>query len=164
VIEVNTILAQDCSNCDSTCLVHVIHLQLFKRNMYFSTYIHGLQKWYEKIYADAMCTSENTHCCLTSTGGSSTHKPSNSAQTVILESSWRFSVIVRCPTARLMMPGRLPLKSYDLDFKQYSSVHVWCVENPTVRCPADVTLPSMTLQNFVRMPWNCKKYLIFTRA
>jgi len=43
VIEVNTTLAQDCSNCDSTCLVHVIH-QLLKQIMYFCTHIHGLQK------------------------------------------------------------------------------------------------------------------------
>ena len=32
-----------------------------------------------------------------------------------------------------------------------------------VRCPADVIVPSMTIQNAVRASWNFNKYLNFTR-
>jgi len=69
------------------------------------------------------------------TGGNSTHKTSAGARTGIVrcpdghrpicleifESSWRLSDIVRCPAGHRTVPGRAPLESYDINFKQKSS-------------------------------------------
>ena len=80
----------------------------------------------------------------------------------VFSCSWRLSDIVRCPTGHRTVPGWAPLKSYDNFFIQIRPVPVRCVQTPagprpgTVRSPADVILPSITLPNAVRAPWNFK--------
>ena len=72
------------------------------------------------------------------TGGSSTHKTTTGARTgivrcpdghrpickEIVESFRHLSDIVRCPTRHCTVPGRTPLESYDIKFKQK------CVQMP----------------------------------
>ena len=44
--------------------------------------------------------------------------------------------------------------------KRFSSS--WSISD-MVRCPADVIMPSMTIQDAVRASWNFKKYINLTR-
>jgi len=56
------------------------------------------------------------------TGGSSTYNKSSGARTGIGRFvkffSWRLSDIVRWPAGQRTVPGRAPLESYDINFKQ----------------------------------------------
>jgi len=86
---------------------------------------------------DYLCKCNIVFCKNASllTSGSSTHKTSAGARTgivwcpdghrpiceVIFESSRRLSDIVRCPAGHRTVPGRAPLESYDINFKQKSS-------------------------------------------
>jgi len=53
--------------------------------------------------------------------------PKCQTQTHIMESSWRFSDIVRCPAGHRTVPGQSPLKSFDLTFiSKASGVRQMC--------------------------------------
>jgi len=121
VMEKKTTLAQDCKSFNSTFWLHVNHSQLLKGNNIYYVVLY-LCFWSSEVkYVNAICTSaKNTSLLI---GGSSTHKTSAGARTCleIFESSWRLSDIVRCPTGHCTVPGRSPLESCYLNFKQKSS-------------------------------------------
>jgi len=164
-----TTLAQDCKNFNSTCSLHGNHPQLLKRNIYFCIYVFGLQKWY--IYVNAICTSAKTGRFSPVAVRLIKHRPvpgraSSGARTgigrFVKRCSWRLSDIVRCLAGHRTVPSRAPFESYDNFLYKNRPVPVRCVQTPaglrpgTARCPADVILPLMTLTNAVRAPWNFK--------
>jgi len=125
-----TTLAQDCKNFNSTWWLQVNHPQLLKQNIYFVFKFWSLEVEY--LYKCNVYFCKNTSLL---TGGCSTHITSAGARTGIVrcldghrpirkeifESFWRLSDIVRCPAGYRTVPGRAPLESYDLNFKQKSS-------------------------------------------
>ena len=135
---------------NSTCSLHIIHPQLLKRNIYFCIYV----VWSLKV--KYLCKCNMYFCKNTSllTGGYSTHITSAGAWTCIGRYDTRFlKVSGACQTSYDAQPGTVGIVRFE--FKKNRTVPVRCVQTPgAVRCPADVILPSMTLPNAVRAPWN----------
>ena len=135
---------QDCTRLqkkfNSTCSLHVLHPQLLKRNIYFCIYTF----WFLEVKYLFWCNKY--FCKYTSllTGCSSTHKTSAGARTGVGRFVKRFTKV----------PGAFQTSND-------------AIETKIVRCTSDVykrhvILPSMTLQNTVREPWNFKLYPNFT--
>ena len=151
-----TTLAKDCKNYNSTCSLHVNHPQLINRNIFLYLCFGSLEVKY-------LCKCNMFFCKNTSllTGCSSTNKTSACARMVIGQFVKRFfNVLCACQTSYYVRLGTL--ESYDNFLNKNRPVPVRCEQTPdgrrpdTVRCSADVVLPSMTLPNAVRSPWNFK--------
>jgi len=97
-----TTLAQDCKNSNSTCLLHFNHPQL-KRNIYFCIYDFGLEKWY--IYVNAICTSAKTRRFSPVAIRLIKHRP-------VPDLSRFFNVLSACQTSYDVQPGtvRCPVR------------------------------------------------------
>jgi len=156
VMDVKTTLAQDCN-----ISIALFRCMLFILSSSSETYIIEFKFLvFKSEISIQICTSANTRRFSSVAVRLIKHRPVPGRALVDLYRDFRkFLAFFTHRT----MPGRAPygaltvaLKSYDLNIKPKS-----CGARPMCanagRAPyADVILPSMTLQNAVRAPWNFK--------
>ena len=147
-------LAQDYTNFNSTCSLHVIHPQLVKWNIYFYIliYIFGLQKW--NIYVDAICSAANTCCFSLVAVWLISHRPVlRRASADFLRDFQTFLPIFRhCTMPSWAVYSARVVAVEIVQFLRFSTKIVWC---PLDVCKLHTSiLPWMTLQNAKQVLWN----------